>query len=273
MERGQEDQISRRDSILDQIAETNRLLANLYGLRKMGSLGPWEKEQLDRASEQKHRLMVKALELKRDGDQSIKVTIYGELDDELHKYSRNRVDVEFPVSGSSNKTYRTTSSLDHLNAIFEGDINSLIGCPDGFVSEPTGDYIRRTIAEISALGHDLDKTMTAADLVRKQQLSRLKARLAARIVRKRINSGLTRRVVEVKLLRDKGGEPVRDLVEINYYPAKGEEKWGFHLPICDPFYKLQVAPLIEELGGFDRETRGRSRQKRHHHKGKGRKRR
>lgn len=271
MEREQEAQISRRVSILNQIVETNSLLANLYELRRMGSLGSREKEQLDQANERKHRLMIKALELRRDGDQSIKVIIYGKPSDELHKYSRNRVDVEFPISESANKTYRTTSSLDHLNAIFEGDIDSLIGCPDGFVGEPTGDYVIRTIAEISALGHDLDKTQTTADLARKQQLSRLKAKLAARIVRERINSGLNRRVVEVKLLRDKDGNSVRDLVEISYYPGKGEEKWGFHLPTCDPFYKLQVAPLIEELGGFDRETRGRSRHKRRHYKGRGKK--
>lgn len=249
----QETKISPNRSALGRVIDISRELGELYAIKRESVLSHDQKGKLDELNGQKNKLLVEILEFRRIGDDSITAIIFGKPEDKLHPYSRNRIEISFPHPNPPYNIYRTASNLSVL-ASYCGGLDDLIGSPDGFKQEQIADYVIRTIAEISDLGHDLDRAMNGVDLARQQELSCLKAILAARVIKLRIDRGLTRREIELKLLKDPKGKAPRDIVEVNFYPGKGKQKWGFHMPTIDPFYKSLIKPLIDELGGFDRET-------------------
>lgn len=249
--------VAQNEVVLKQLVDINSQLSRFYALKRKNYLGRAEKEQMALLNDRKNHLITQALIQRRDGDESIKVFILGRPQDNLHPYSRNRMDILFRHPVPPHKICRTAASLSSFRSYYQDGLPDLIGVPDGFKSEPIGDYVIRTVAEIAALGRDLDDASKRVYLAKKQELSKLKSILAARVIRVRIDNGLTRREIQIRLLRNPRGIKQLDLVEVKFYPGAGESQWSFHMPTSDPFFRLQVKPLIDQLGGYDRETIGR----------------
>lgn len=245
--------------VLNELVTVNGEVAKLLRLKDQHLLEADDSGKLADLNKRKDRLLIWVLFYRKEGNRSIKVTVSGLPQDKLHPYSRNKIEISFPHPKLERRKYRTTSNMKQLIINSGLRIEELIGEPDQYQSEEFGDYIKRTIAEIAELGHDLNDTLRTNDLIKKQNLEKLKNELASRIIRLRLREGLTRMVIEVKLLKDPKGKKVRDLMEVRFHPGKGESSWSFHIPTFSPFYILYVKPLVEELGGFDRETIDRRR--------------
>ncbi len=232
--------------LLSEIIRVNKAIGQIYDKRRSGAQA--DNEKLRELHARKDRLIIEALELRKNGDALIYLTLFGKQEDELHPFSRNLIKVSFIPDDLKDAAYSTSVGIESLLRWYEGDLLVLMETPDKFRQERTAHYILRTIREINTIAQ-----AQQSNFAPEMPLDVLKVMLAERILQLYAQGEIDEGSLQVA--------PNTRFVEVSYHFEQSKHrKNGFRLlPPHLYLFPNQLKTLLDQGRNYDQATQNEAR--------------
>ncbi|MBI4100760.1 hypothetical protein HY439_03415 [Candidatus Microgenomates bacterium] len=200
------------------------------------------KDRLDQIHLDKASRIIRALELRGNGDHSIGVTIVlsGDPQDELHDYSQAQVLITF-----KRINYTTRTHLKALRANYEGNMLMLIGKPDRTQAEEPHFRARRLISEINEIQAAISVTIENGDVRKEMSLERLKAKQAEKVFKLMVSDRVKKGRFDLIYFGNPGMRSSDDTLAM-YYEYMGK-KAGFDVSARHLFMRPGLEKLMRGI--------------------------